>query len=126
MYGCIAVLLSAVTGVSAQITSQILTTPPLFVVVGDNVACEVVNVAGSGVWVTTSVVNSAGQTTLSTTLFMAAGTSTQTDFLVPDGGNDRYYCRFECSGAACDLRAAIAHFTAGTDVSGYPAQSSSQ
>jgi len=76
------------------------------------------------VWVTTSVINSAGNTATSTTLFLAAGASTQTDFLVPDGGEDRYYCRFECSGSGCDLRAAIARFTSGSDVAGYPAQSS--
>jgi hypothetical protein len=75
--------------------------------------------------VTTSVINSAGNTATSTTLFLAAGASTQKDFLVPDGGEDRYYCRFECSGSGCDLRAAIARFTAGSDIAGYPATSSS-
>jgi len=104
--------------------AQSLTTPPLFVVAGESVACELANVGRNPVWVTTAVINSTGNTATSNTLFLQAGASTQTDFLVPDSGADRYYCRFDCLGAGCDLRAAIARFTSGSDVAGYPAHSS--
>ena len=123
-YGLIAILLAVVTGVAAQSVNKVLTTPPLFVVAGESVTCGVVNAGGSQVWVTVSVINSAGDSVDSALIPVPPGASIENNHLVVENGSDRYYCKFECSGTVCDLRASIAHFVADSDLNGYPATSS--